>query len=177
MAQSALETCEICSKALSIDYCKECEQLFCNNCKLMHLRMKLSQNHTFKNVDHQEVKLNLCDEHNLGYILYCEECSSLVCKTCIIENHKGHELGDIAEKTIGMLTEVSLQLEKCSDDIQEAHRNKCVLKDQLKVLEKDGTSGRVKIRNRGNQLKSYVDRIVNYSTRNSAEKNKRKSRK
>ncbi|CAG2229166.1 unnamed protein product [Mytilus edulis] len=138
MAQSVVETCEICNQALGIDFCEECEQTFCNHCKLMHLRMKISRNHTFKNVDHEEVKLNLCDQHNLGYILYCEKCNSLACKTCIIENHKGHELEDINIAKISELqVEVSEKLESYSKEIHEGSRNSLLLmKDQMKNHEK-----------------------------------------
>ncbi|CAG2197482.1 unnamed protein product [Mytilus edulis] len=165
MAQSVVETCEICNQALGIDYCEECEQLFCNNCKLMHLRMKISRNHTFNDVDHQEVKLNLCDQHNLGYILYCEKCNSLACKTCIIENHKGHELEDISVAKISELqVEVSEKLESYSKEIQEGHRNALLVKGQMENLEKDCIKAKEEIKICGDTIKVYVDEIVDSYT-------------
>ncbi|XP_063406094.1 transcription intermediary factor 1-beta-like [Mytilus trossulus] len=166
MAQSALETCEICDQALGIDNCEECEQLFCNNCKLMHLRMKISRNHTFKEVDHEEVKLNLCDEHNLGYILYCEKCNSFVCKTCIIENHKGHELEDINVAKISKLqVEVSAKLESCSKAMHEGHRYALLVQSQMKNFEKDCKKAREQTKSRGDTLKCNVDKIVDSQTK------------
>ncbi|CAG2197483.1 unnamed protein product [Mytilus edulis] len=163
MAQSVVETCEICNQALGIDFCEECEQTFCNHCKLMHLRMKISRNHTFKNVDHEEVKLNLCDQHNLGYILYCEKCNSLACKTCIIENHKGHELEDINIAKISELqVEVSEKLESYSKEIHEGSRNSLLLmKDQMKNHEKACKKAIEEINCRSNAIKSCVDKIEN----------------
>lgn len=57
----------------------------------MHLKMKLSRNHTFKDVDHEELKLTICEEHDMDFILFCETRESLACKACITKNHKGHE--------------------------------------------------------------------------------------
>lgn len=40
MVQSVMVTCEICYQDLGKHCCKDCEQTFCDNCKIMHLRMK-----------------------------------------------------------------------------------------------------------------------------------------
>ncbi|VDI77752.1 tripartite motif-containing protein 33 [Mytilus galloprovincialis] len=179
MAQSVVETCEICNQALGIDFCEECEQTFCNHCKLMHLRMKISRNHTFKNVDHEEVKLNLCDQHNLGYILYCEKCNSLACKTCIIENHKGHELEDINIAKISELqVEVSEKLESYSKEIHEGSRNSPLLmKDQMKNHEKACKKAIEEINCRSNAIKSCVDKIVDSYTTQILQKEENQNRK
>lgn len=138
MAQSVIGTCEICNQGTGIDFCQECQQLFCNNCKLMHLRIKLSRNHTFKDVDQPEVKLTLCEEHELVYILFCETCCSLICKKCVIKNHKSHELEDITfDKVSEKQKEVSEQLERCSKDIKEGQRLAFIVKGQIQNPEQD----------------------------------------
>lgn len=47
MAQVASKTCEICVSSPGHNYCKECEQLFCDGCKISHLRTKMTKNHSF----------------------------------------------------------------------------------------------------------------------------------
>ena len=53
LAQCAVYLCEICDNKPGSQYCTNCEQYFCSNCKLSHLKAKISKNHTFK--DAQQV--------------------------------------------------------------------------------------------------------------------------
>ncbi|VDH91912.1 Hypothetical predicted protein [Mytilus galloprovincialis] len=48
MAQAASKTCEICISAIGSQYCLECEQYFCENCKTFHSRQKISKTHQFQ---------------------------------------------------------------------------------------------------------------------------------
>ncbi|CAG2229161.1 unnamed protein product [Mytilus edulis] len=166
MAQSAIRTCEICNQATGIDYCQECQQLFCDNCKLMHLRMKLSRNHTFKDVDHPEVKLALCEEHEWPYILFCETCNSLICKKCVIKNHKSHKFEDITVEKISKQQKiVSEQLERFSKGIKEEQCKVSVVKGNMQNHGNHYEKIREAISCRGKTIKSYVDEIVDSLSR------------
>ncbi|CAG2197489.1 unnamed protein product [Mytilus edulis] len=161
MAQSAIGTCEICNKAKGIDFCQECQQLFCNNCKLMHFRMKISRNHTFRDVDQPEVKLTLCEEHEWPYILFCETCSSLICTKCAYKNHISHKIEEITvEKISEQQNKVSEQLERCSKNIKERQRDASEVKGQMQNNGKDYIELREEINSRGKTIKSYVDEVV-----------------
>ena len=41
VAQCAVHSCEICDNNPGSQYCTNCEQYFCSNCKLFHLKAKL----------------------------------------------------------------------------------------------------------------------------------------
>ena len=47
MAEAASKTCEICTRASGVHVCIQCDQLFCEDCKISHLRLKVCRNHTF----------------------------------------------------------------------------------------------------------------------------------
>jgi hypothetical protein len=49
VAQCAVHSCEICDNKPGSQYCTNCEQYFCSNCKLSHLKAKIS-----KYVDRQQ---------------------------------------------------------------------------------------------------------------------------
>ena len=43
MAQAACKTCEICMRAPGLHYCTQCDQVFCDDCNMSHLRSKISR--------------------------------------------------------------------------------------------------------------------------------------
>ncbi|XP_063416417.1 transcription intermediary factor 1-beta-like [Mytilus trossulus] len=89
------------------NYCEQCDQLFCDGCKISHLRTKMSKDHTFlsgPNIN-PEVK-QYCKEHDETFIYYCKECDSPICKICVIKKHKLHDFAEIKETTDGIKAEV-----------------------------------------------------------------------
>ncbi|XP_063416420.1 E3 ubiquitin-protein ligase TRIM9-like [Mytilus trossulus] len=112
MAQAASKTCEICISSPGHNFCEQCEQLFCDGCKISHLRTKMTKNHTFlsgPNIN-PEVKL-YCKEHDENFIYYCMECSLPVCKICAIKSHKKHDLSEINESLESIKAEVKIDVE------------------------------------------------------------------
>ena len=108
MAQVANTSCEICKLASSQHYCNQCKQLFCNDCKVYHLRLKLCRNHTFitrPNIT-IEKKAGGCTDHNEDFIYHCENCTQLICRLCVTKAHKQHAVMDIkeVEQLFGNLT-------------------------------------------------------------------------
>ncbi|XP_052075958.1 E3 ubiquitin-protein ligase TRIM9-like [Mytilus californianus] len=111
MAQAAFKTCEICVSSPGHHYCQECDQLFCDGCKISHLRTKMTKNHTFlsgSNIN-PEVK-QYCNEHDENFIYYCKECDTPICKICVIENHKKHDLCEINTSTEINKTEIESEI-------------------------------------------------------------------
>ncbi|XP_076071977.1 uncharacterized protein LOC143043663 isoform X1 [Mytilus galloprovincialis] len=49
MAQSALKSCNICMSGPGHNYCEQCHQWMCENCKTLHLRSNTCRNHAFLN--------------------------------------------------------------------------------------------------------------------------------
>jgi hypothetical protein len=108
MAQAANKTCEICLRASSLHYCTQCDQVFCDDCKVSHLRLKLCKYHHFitkPNIT-MEKKARECTYHNEDFIFLCQHCNQLICKSCVTTTHIQHTLRDIKEieKLFGNLT-------------------------------------------------------------------------
>ena len=99
MAQCAVHSCEICDNNPGSQYCTNCEQYFCSNCKLSHLKAKISKNHIFK--DAQQVnpgeKTPKCERHDQLFTFYCNTCTCLLCQICLTEKHKKHDFSLVDE--------------------------------------------------------------------------------
>ncbi|XP_063416384.1 uncharacterized protein LOC134698025 [Mytilus trossulus] len=56
MAQVASKVCEICEGGHGKYHCQECDQLFCDNCKMIHTRQRISKNHTYLTVSNTNME-------------------------------------------------------------------------------------------------------------------------
>ncbi|CAC5420488.1 unnamed protein product [Mytilus coruscus] len=107
MAQAASKTCEICVSSPGHNYCEQCDQLFCDGCKISHLRTKMTKNHTFLSGPNTNPQVKqFCKEHDENFIYYCMECNMPICKICVIKKHKSHDFAEIKESTDGIKDEV-----------------------------------------------------------------------
>ncbi|CAG2230564.1 unnamed protein product [Mytilus edulis] len=112
MAQAAASTCEICTGGPGEHYCQQCDQLFCGNCKLSHLRAKSCKNHTFvsgRDIN-QEEKL-LCTDHKESFLFYCQDCDTPVCRICSVEKHSRHLMTDLTKSTKKLRSELVKDIE------------------------------------------------------------------
>ncbi|CAC5414161.1 unnamed protein product [Mytilus coruscus] len=159
MAQNAMEICEICTQAPGSWVCVECEQIFCHNCKSMHLRMKQSRNHTFNERGHQHNIQNVCDSHHLEYIYFCENCNTLACNTCIVKNHKGHEMATISDASLDKKREISDILAFYKENIRNQHKVGDTVKEKLASLKSECDRIADGIINRCSMLHSKIDKV------------------
>lgn len=136
MAQSVEPTlCEICNISKHCDFCLDCGQYFCEQCKLIHSKFKSFRDHTFgDNMDlgneSEDIQLK-CTEHNAEFIYCCKYCGNLICRTCYKTSHKGHTIADIDEALDRLVKDildekdtyqckakkVVLEIEKCKQKI------------------------------------------------------------
>lgn len=134
--QSVMDTCEICTKDVGKDYCTDCEQIYCDNCKIMHLRMKSSHNHKFRSSQCEDQKnpFLCCDKHNSNYIYLCEKCDKPACRLCAESIHQGHSMANlsssIAEKTENLLKILKTNSKK----IHEAQNLTSKLQNEIAVF-------------------------------------------
>ncbi|XP_076072144.1 E3 ubiquitin-protein ligase TRIM71-like [Mytilus galloprovincialis] len=158
MAQAASKTCEICMSSPGHNYCEQCDQLFCDGCKISHLRTKMTKSHTFlsgPNIN-PEVKL-YCKEHDENFIYYCLECSTPVCKICAIKKHKSHDFAEIKESTEGIKAEVKKLIDMKMRNLQ----SKIADIDQGSNKYQTGVKGVIQaIREEGRHLKEMIDTKV-----------------
>ncbi|VDI12614.1 Hypothetical predicted protein [Mytilus galloprovincialis] len=161
MAQTALKTCEICVSSAGTNYCTTCEQIFCDNCKAMHNRQKISKDHKFKDsvnvVQGIKATTSKCKEHKEDKIFVCNECYVSVCSKCITGKHNGHKLSDIDESVSSLSkatkTEIRSILDAAGSNITAVE--KCLKKFDSRI----DVSVKL-IRLHGGKLKRLIEREV-----------------
>lgn len=161
MAQTALKTCEICVSSAGTKYCTTCEQFFCDNCKAMHNRQKISKDHTFKDsvnvVQGIKTTTSKCKEHKEDTIFVCNDCYVSVCSKCITGKHNGHKLSDIDE-SVSSLTKVTRT--EIRSILDSAASNVTVVEKSLKKFDSEVEVSVKAIQEHGSKLKKLIDREV-----------------
>jgi len=158
MAQTAHTTCDICMRAPGLHYCTQCDQVFCDDCKMFHLRMKISRNHMFMtgtNIN-TETKVG-CTDHDEDFIYLCEDCNQLICRLCVTKAHKKHAVVDVKDSNKEVQTEISKYLDSKVDNV----RSSAKLIDKRTTTYKTEVEATVKvIIEHGNLIKDMVDKKV-----------------
>ncbi|XP_076071927.1 E3 ubiquitin-protein ligase TRIM45-like [Mytilus galloprovincialis] len=158
MAQVASKTCEICVASPGHNYCEQCDQLFCDGCKISHLRTKMTKNHTFtKGININPGVKQYCNEHDESFIYYCLQCDVPVCKICAIEEHKNHDLSEIKESALIYSNHVGVEIQSKLDILQ---RNIEDIHQGTKKYQADVNNVIRAIRKEGSQLKKLIDSKV-----------------
>ncbi|VDI68559.1 Hypothetical predicted protein, partial [Mytilus galloprovincialis] len=158
MAQAASKTCEICVSSPGHNYCKQCDQMCCDGCKILHLRTKMNKKHIFLSGQtiHLEVE-QYCKEHDENFIYYCMECNTPICKICVIKKHKTHNFAEIKESTEGIKAEVKKVIDMKMRNLQ----SKIADIDQESNQYQADVNGVVHaIREEGRHLKELIDKKV-----------------
>ncbi|CAC5381233.1 TRIM28 [Mytilus coruscus] len=180
MAQFASNTCEMFVGASGSQYCLECEQYFCENCKTFHIRQKLSKskNHQFQSSSDviPESKWN-CKDHNEDVSFVCITCNIVVYSICVTGNHKDHEFS----KLIDSITQLK---KKNTNDLrrkeQEATQNMKIMEEGIKSFDRKVEVVDRAITEKGTQIKAMVDKCIaqmTASVKDQSKKEKEKKRK
>ena len=98
--------CDSCEEdsSVSVAYCKDCDDLLCQDCWDMHRKMKLSRSHTTivtKDLKKRQIEQSktsifsassseVCPNHKMDFGFYCQQCAVLVCGGCGFEKHSNH---------------------------------------------------------------------------------------
>ncbi|XP_071152321.1 transcription intermediary factor 1-alpha-like [Mytilus edulis] len=147
MAQIASKSCDICMSGPGNNYCEQCEQWMCENCKTLHLRSKICRNHTFLNGSHINPEVNpFCKEHDENFIFYCIDCDMPICKICSVKKHKKHDMSEINESTKELQTEVIKIIESKIKSVkknlnkikQGTEEYQSEIKEAIRVITEDG---------------------------------------
>ena len=162
MAQCAVHLCEICDNNPGSQYCTNCEQYFCSNCKLSHLKANICKNHIFENAQkvNPEEKTPTCERHDQLFTFYCNTCTCLLCQICLTKKHKKHDfslLDEAASKKRaainGMVKSAKATITQVSDTIGH-------LETELKTNEEYKSKVIHEIETRGQEV---ID-VVKYAT-------------
>ncbi|XP_063416188.1 protein wech-like [Mytilus trossulus] len=158
MAQAASKTCEICASGPGLNYCEQCDQLFCGGCKTSHLRTKISKSHTFLSGPNSNPEVKLyCKEHDENFIYYCMKCDAPICKICVIKKHKSHDFAEIKESTEGIKAEVKMVIDNKMKNLQSTIAG---IDKGLNQYQADVKGVIDAIREEGRHLKELIDQKV-----------------
>ncbi|CAC5357801.1 unnamed protein product [Mytilus coruscus] len=158
MAQTASKTCEICVSAPGSCFCVDCEQCFCENCKVLHSRQKTSGNHEFKESADSilEVK-SKCTDHKEVFSFVCIACNVPVCVCCVTEKHNGHKLSKLKDTIAQLKTkieqEILTKLNKTSGNVSELEKTCLLFNGQVETVIRSTIE-------EGDKIKSMVDQYT-----------------
>ena len=159
MAQAANTTCEMCMRGSGLHYCTQCDQVFCDDCKMSHLRLKLCRNHIFmtgSNIN-TEKKAGGCTDHNEDFIYLCEKCDQLICRLCVTKVHKAHAVVGIKDSNKEVQTEISKYLDSKVDNVRSSAK---VIAGTRKTYKTEVEATIRTITEHGNTIKCMVDAKV-----------------
>ncbi|VDI29176.1 Hypothetical predicted protein [Mytilus galloprovincialis] len=158
MAQAASKTCEVCVSAPGSPYCIDCEEYYCENCKLLHNRQKLSRNHQFQKASDliPEGKAK-CTEHKDELTLLYNTCNVPVCTRCVAGNHNGHTFSEFVDAVAKLQGENET---KIRNKTQKAKQNIKKIEESLRSFDNSLESVITAINDEGTLIKRMVDETV-----------------
>ena len=158
MAQAANKTCEICMRAPGLHYCTQCDQVFCDDCKLSHLRSKISRSHIFLSGTNINTEKKVgCTDHGEDFIYLCEDCDQLICRLCVTKAHKKHAVVDIKDCNKEVQTEISKYLDSKVENVRSSEK---VIEGRTKTYKTEVEATVRAIIGHGNTIKDMVDKKV-----------------
>ena len=157
---SSPPVCDSCEedRSVSVAYCRDCDDLLCQDCWDIHRKIKVTRSHTtiatkdFKNrqIEQSEVlpflassSSEVCPNHKIEFGFYCKQCAVLVCGGCGFEKHSNHSTAvlKISKQVVQTkeeilqntkeLPEKNTQLEKLIRAINEAKKKLKVCKEKV----------------------------------------------
>ncbi|CAC5375248.1 unnamed protein product [Mytilus coruscus] len=158
MAQAASKTCEICISASGSQYCLECEQYFCENCKIFHKRQKGTNNHQFQSSsDVIPEGKSKCLDHKEDLSFLCNTCNVAVCSSCVTGSHKGHAFSKLMDSMSQMKEKNKKVLRR---KVQEITQNMKKMEEGLKAFDvKVGVVVKA-ITEEGTKIKDMIDKCI-----------------
>ncbi|VDI70556.1 Hypothetical predicted protein [Mytilus galloprovincialis] len=158
MAQAASKTCEVCVSAPGSHYCIDCEEHYCENCKFVHNRQKLSKNHQFQKAsDRIPEGKSRCSEHKEELTLICNTCNVQICTRCVTGKHNGHTFSQIVDVIVQLRGDNETKLRAKTN---EANQNIKKIEENLNVFDNSVESVIKAINDEGNMIKQMVDKSV-----------------
>lgn len=166
--QSVHMECELCDRGNETKWkCETCEELMCEQCKVIHLRSRIANRHQvspltrYSKKERQNRDPLQCSIHPKERIhLYCNDCDALVCSDCIINLHLKHSLQKIAKigaegrtKIKPCLTNGTSKMEDYKKVISQIQKNQ---KDYRTSVEEMIA----KVQKHGEKIKCEVDKQI-----------------
>lgn len=93
-------------------WCKDCQELFCNTCSMVHGATNYSANHNIlclnESMEHFPPKISqtlICNEHDRDFLFFCETHQHISCIECVRSYHSSN--CDIVALTFAALNRIS----------------------------------------------------------------------
>ncbi|XP_063409593.1 uncharacterized protein LOC134692897 [Mytilus trossulus] len=152
----------------SSDWCSECNQSLCIECKDFHTLSKASQNHStiaISNYLALESSFSKveghCSVHDDKYVLFCQTHDCLLCLTCLEEHTKCEDVVRISKITKDVKTSESLldTQKSLSDIILNLSKIQCDLEENICDIKKQKDSILLEISQMREKINSHLDKI------------------
>ena len=161
------EFCDICrARVPAVNRCLQCNESFCENCSLVHMRMKASRFH-----GHRVVPLwghgsktpfdkdNFCPRHrNEEIIVVCKQCDVLLCLICKLMEHEHHVTRLVSEEAADMRNDLTDMLQHQIGVSESLHSEKDMLQTNKTNIERGLDNELAKIRRHASKLERQIER-------------------
>ncbi|CAC5380642.1 unnamed protein product [Mytilus coruscus] len=166
--------CSICDQRHitrpSTDWCSECNQALCTECKDFHRIIKASQLHSTIAISHflaldssfPQVDGH-CSVHDDKYVLFCQLHNCLLCLTCLEEHMKCEDVVRISKLTKDVKTSENFvhTQKSLSDIILNLNKIQRNLEDNVHYIKKQKESVLQKITQIREKIDSHLNQIEN----------------
>ncbi|XP_033126671.1 E3 ubiquitin-protein ligase TRIM33-like [Anneissia japonica] len=151
-------------------FCRDCDELYCRECKDAHRKIKITRNHTmmtleeYKSIDPAEKfssKRIFCLKHTMELKLFCGTCKKLVCGECILVDHptsKGHNIIDTKDAFQTFSARASQLVKTSGEKLQKLHALNDDLKNIKSVLNSNFSKCKTDITRQADELHRLIDR-------------------
>ena len=162
VVQCPVHSCEIFDNNPGSQYCKNCEQYFCSNCKLFHLKAKLCKNHIFEDAQkvNPEGKTPKCKRHDQFVTFYCNTCTCLLYQICLTEKHKKHDFSLVDEAASKKSAAINGMVKSAQETMNQVSDTIVHLETEMKTNEEYKSKVVHEVETRGQEV---ID-MVKYAT-------------
>ena len=162
------EYCDICSgKVPGVNRCLECNESFCDNCTMVHMRMKASRYQGHRVVPlwddatmppYDETQ-KFCPRHrNEEIIVVCKQCKVLLCLICKLMEHEHHVTRLISEEAEDVRRNLSDVLQHQIGLSESLHTKKEMLHSNKSHIARGLDNEIAKIRHQASKLELQIDK-------------------
>ena len=105
--------CGICVENMAKSYCFKCKKGLCEQCERKHDESTIYGMHSCIEIDNFQTDILKCKSHLREQVeCYCTDCGKALCQICVILDHNGHNIGDIADSLKSWTKIISLSQSK-----------------------------------------------------------------
>ena len=159
---TTLVICDVCEDKPAFYKCSECDEYFCENCNMLHLRMRMGRNHhvTFvKSIKavNEDIR-TYCKEHIHEELkFHCRRCDVPICRDCKVLNHEGHQTVGIDEVVEDRKQRVSHAMATARGHLARLKAEAAEIKNKKSSLEEETNKVVSEIRLQANKMKDIID--------------------